>query len=139
MKTVEWSRDSQNRSIEAFLNRPAFDPAAEEAARKVLDDVKREGDAAVSRYVAQFDGATLNGWVQRGGKALYKVESGSIVGTCVRGTPNSFLCTKRTYANFILELEFKVNSKLNSGVQIRSSSIPQYSKGRVHGYQVEIA
>ena len=85
-----------------------------------------------------FDGKSLNGWVQRGGKALYSAEDGIIVGTSVKGTPNSFLCTEEDYANFILEYEFKVDPRLNSGVQIRSQSLPEYKNGRVHGYQIEI-
>jgi 3-keto-disaccharide hydrolase len=89
-------------------------------------------------FVPLFDGKTLNGFVQRGGKATYRVEDGAVVGTTVLNTPNSFLCTDRDYANFILELEFKVDSRMNSGVQIRSQSLDSYNKGRVHGYQVEI-
>lgn len=89
-------------------------------------------------WVALFDGKSLGGWIQRGGKANYRVEDGCIVGTTVRDTPNSFLCTTRDYANFILELEFKVDPTLNSGVQIRSESRPDFKDGRVHGYQVEI-
>lgn len=85
-----------------------------------------------------FDGKTLKGWTQRGGKARYHIENGAIVGTTVPDTPNSFLCTKKHYANFILELDFKVDQKLNSGVQIRSNSLKDYRNGRVHGYQVEI-
>ena len=85
-----------------------------------------------------FDGKTLNGWVQRGGKARYHVEDGTIVGTTVPNTPNSFLCTGKTYSDFILELEFKVDPRLNSGVQIRSNSFTDYKNGVVHGYQVEI-
>jgi hypothetical protein len=85
-----------------------------------------------------FDGKTLTGWVQRGGKALYTVEDGAIVGTAVPNTPNSFLCTEKRFSNFILELDFQVDQGLNSGVQIRSNSLPEYKNGRVHGYQVEI-
>ncbi|MBI5387788.1 MAG: DUF1080 domain-containing protein [Verrucomicrobia bacterium] len=106
-----------------------------------------------------FDGKTLKGWVQHGGKAKYTVEDGCIVGTSVPNTGNSFLCTEKDYANFILEIEFKVDSKLNSGIQIRSQCFDQPTpctdangqpvkdaKGtplkvpadRVHGYQVEI-
>jgi len=36
-----------------------------------------------------FDGKTLNGWIQRNGKAKYAVEDGMIVGTTVLNTPNS--------------------------------------------------
>jgi len=53
-------------------------------------------------------------------------------------TPNSFLCTEKDYADFILEFEVLVDTALNSGVQIRSHSFPEYNNGRVHGYQVEI-
>ncbi len=85
-----------------------------------------------------FDGRTLRGWIQRGGKAKYVVEDGAIVGITVPGTPNSFLCTEETFGDFILELDFKVDEGLNSGIQIRSNSYPWYRNGRVHGYQVEI-
>lgn len=85
-----------------------------------------------------FDGKSLDSWQQRGGKAIYKVESGAIVGISVKNTPNSFLCTKNTYGNFILELEFMVDDAMNSGIQIRSHSFVDYRNGRVHGYQVEI-
>ncbi|MHC4477292.1 MAG: 3-keto-disaccharide hydrolase [Planctomycetota bacterium] len=85
-----------------------------------------------------FDGKTLTGWKQLGGKAKYAVEDGAIVGTSVPKTPNSFLCTEKMYGDFILELELKVDPNLNSGVQIRSNSFKNYKDGRVHGYQVEI-
>ncbi len=90
------------------------------------------------KWEALFDGKSLNGWIQRGGEAYYRVEDGVIVGTTVQDTPNSFLCTEKVYCNFILELDFKVDPGLNSGVQIRSKSLKEYKNGQVHGYQVEI-
>lgn len=86
-----------------------------------------------------FDGKSLDGWTQRGGQAEFRVEEGAIVGKTRIATPNSFLCTAEEFGDFELELEFKLdNDRLNSGVQIRSSSRPEYKNGRVHGYQVEI-
>jgi uncharacterized protein YceK len=85
-----------------------------------------------------FDGATLDGWVQRGGGAVYLVQDGTIVGESRPNQPNSFLCTVDDYSDFVLELEFNVDEGMNSGIQIRSASIPEYRKGAVHGYQVEI-
>ncbi|MHC4440230.1 MAG: 3-keto-disaccharide hydrolase, partial [Planctomycetota bacterium] len=85
-----------------------------------------------------FDGKTLNSWIQRNGKAKYAVEDGMIVGTTVLNTPNSFLCTEKNYTDFILELEFLVETGMNSGIQIRSNSFKHYKDYRVHGYQVEI-
>lgn len=85
-----------------------------------------------------FDGKTLRGWTQKNGTATYRVEEGVIVGTTVEGSPNSFLCSDRSYADFELEFEVMVDNRLNSGVQIRSASTPEFKNGRVHGPQVEI-
>lgn len=97
-----------------------------------------------------FDGKTLEGWEQHGGKAEYRVEDGQIVGRSVPNTPNSFLCTRQEFGDFILEVEWKVDPKLNSGIQIRSQVFPEptqavidgktyrFPADRVHGYQVEI-
>ncbi|MFL5738802.1 MAG: DUF1080 domain-containing protein [Flavisolibacter sp.] len=85
-----------------------------------------------------FNGRDLQGWKQLNGKAKYSVQNGEIVGTTVMGEPNSFLVTEKDYGDFILEFEFKVDSTMNSGVQFRSESSPDYKNGRVHGYQYEI-
>lgn len=90
-------------------------------------------------WVSLFDGKTLKGWRQINGTATYKVDEGTILGTTAEGSPNSFLCTEKLYGDFELEFEVKVDPRLNSGVQIRSNSSPDYRNGRVHGYQVEIA
>lgn len=89
-------------------------------------------------WVTLFDGQSLNGWKQLGGTAKYEVRDGTIVGTTVHDTPNSFLSTDTHYGDFILELEYHVDSTMNSGIQIRSNSMPEYMNGRVHGYQIEI-
>ncbi len=89
-------------------------------------------------WVEIFDGKTLNGWTQKGGEANYEVRDGMIVGSTVHDTPNSFMTTDKMYGDFILEFEYKVDSTMNSGVQIRSNSYPHYRDGRVHGYQIEI-
>lgn len=77
-------------------------------------------------------------WVQRGGEANYRLQDGQIIGTTVPDTPNSFLCTKMEYVDFELELDVKVDPRLNSGIQIRSHSKASFKDGRVHGYQAEI-
>lgn len=85
-----------------------------------------------------FNGRDLSGWKQLNGKAKYSVQNGEIIGTTVFNEPNSFLVTEKDYGDFILELEFKVDSTMNSGVQFRSESKADYRNGRVHGYQFEI-
>jgi hypothetical protein len=86
----------------------------------VLAALALPGIGAGPAPVALFNGKDLTGWVQRGGKAKYHVEGNEIVGTSVLNTPNSFLCTEKTYGDFIFEYEFKVDPRLNSGVQFRS-------------------
>lgn len=105
---------------------------------------------AADEWKPLFNGKDLDGWVKRGGNASYAVEGESIVGTSTLNTPNTFLCTPRDYSDFILEYEFKVDPKLNSGVQIRTQSFDSPTEivwdggkvkvpaGRVHGYQIEI-
>ncbi|MGN6540487.1 MAG: 3-keto-disaccharide hydrolase [Ginsengibacter sp.] len=89
-------------------------------------------------WINLFNGKNLNGWQQLNGHAKYSVENGEIVGTTVANTPNSFLATDKDYGDFFLELDIKVDTSMNSGIQIRSESLPDYNNGRVHGYQVEI-
>ncbi len=105
---------------------------------------------AQAQEISLFNGKDLSGWMQKGGQARYFVDDSCIVGETVPGTPNSFLCTDKDFDNFILELDFKVDPRLNSGVQIRSECFDQPTRvewkgrtisipaGRVHGYQVEI-
>jgi hypothetical protein len=85
-----------------------------------------------------FNGKDLKGWKQLGGKAVYEAGNGEITGITVPNEPNSFLVTEATYGDFILELEFKLDADMNSGIQFRSESKPEYQEGRVHGYQMEI-
>lgn len=59
IRIVEWSVGSANSEVEAFLSRPAFDPAAEKAAAEVLADVKARGNAAVLDAAKRFDHADL--------------------------------------------------------------------------------
>ncbi len=85
-----------------------------------------------------FTGNNLAGWTQRNGWATYRIADACIVGRTSTGSPNSFLCTDKEYSDFELRFEVNVEPALNSGVQIRSKSIPDKDNGRVHGPQVEI-
>ncbi len=127
------------------LSLPA--PVALAAEKKTPPPVLQAG---ADGWISIFNGKNLDGWVQNGGKADYRIEEGAIVGSSRPNTPNSFLCTAHEYGDFILEIEFKVQPGLNAGVQIRShcfEAAKEYewkgkkfkvSAGRVHGYQVEI-
>jgi len=103
------------------------------------DQIQAEDPAPEDGWVSLFNGKDLSGWKQLNGTATYAVEDGAIVGTTTKGSPNSFLCSEKDYGDFELQFDVKVDRQLNSGVQIRSQSKPDYQNGRVHGYQVEIA
>jgi len=108
-------------------------------------------------WISLFDGESLKGWSVHSGQATYRVEDGTIVGQAVKDSPNSFLCTDRTFSDFILEFEvYLEDNELNSGVQFRSLIAEQeltfwfrnnqgeyrsnrIPADRVYGYQVEIA
>lgn len=85
-----------------------------------------------------FNGKDFTGFVQMGGQAQYIVEDGVMVGVSTPGTPNSFMCTTEEYSDFILEFDVKVDTLLNSGVQIRSHSSDNAGSVLVYGYQIEI-
>ena len=105
-----------------------------------LDQLNYGGEDAVPpTWSPIFNGEDLKGWTQKNGTATYRVEKGVIIGKTNEGSPNSFLCTEKEYADFELMFDVLVDDALNSGVQIRSESYPDYKGGRVHGPQVEIA
>jgi hypothetical protein len=107
------------------------------------------------KWQSLFDGKTLNGWKVLGGDAEFVVQDGLIVCTTELNVESSFLCTEKSYDNFILEYEVKIDSVLNSGVQIRSHVWEsdttskylagngelediEWPKGTVWGYQIEV-
>lgn len=86
--------------------------------------------------VALFDGKTLEGW-ESVGSAKWRVEKGEIVGG-QDGDPrkSGILMTKKSFQDFELELEFKIDEhgKYNSGVYLRHGP----GARRQRGYQVNI-
>jgi hypothetical protein len=101
-------------------------------------------------WVNLFNGKNLDGWAEHSGKAQYTIQDGVLIGESVADSGNSFLCTTQIFGDFELELEYKCDALLNSGVQIRSEVFPdartnniggkeiKFAADRVHGYQVEI-
>jgi len=95
---------------------------------------------SAKKPVRLFDGKTFKGWEGDTVKTWH-IENGMIVG----GSPdqmvphNDFLCTTRSYANFILKLKVKLTGNkgfINSGIQFRSKRLtdPAYE---MTGYQAD--
>ena len=68
-----------------------------------------------------FNGQDLTGWVPRGGRCLFEARDGMIVGTCVKGSPSTYLCTERgDYDEFLFTCSMKWLVDGNSGVMFRA-------------------
>ena len=59
VRIAAWSPARRSRVVESFLQRDAFDPAAERTAQVVLEDIRMRGEAAVMAYCAKFEGVVL--------------------------------------------------------------------------------
>jgi hypothetical protein len=86
-----------------------------------------------------FDGKTLAGWKQYGGKSHFDIYRESILGIVAPNTPNSFFCTEAEYGDFALEMEVMISdSNTMAGIQFRSHYDPSGNNGagKVYGYQL---
>ena len=95
------------------------------------------GAIAKDGFQPLFNGKNLDGW--DGDPRLWKARDGMIVGS-TEGAPleyNSFLMTKKSYANFILKAQAKLRNH-NSGIQFRSEEVPGL-RWAVRGYQADMA
>ncbi|MDC0312603.1 MAG: DUF1080 domain-containing protein [Verrucomicrobiaceae bacterium] len=89
--------------------------------------------------VELFNGKDLSGWTPKGGNATFEVKDGVIVGTCVPGTPSTYLCTdKADFTDFVFTCELKWEVNLNSGVMFRAAAREKKDRIEVYGPQAEM-
>ena len=91
--------------------------------------------------ITLFDGRSFRGWEGDTVKT-WRIHQGAIVGGSLRETVphNNFLCTTRSYSNFILTLKFKLvgdSGFVNAGVQFRSRRLTDPPHEMI-GYQADI-
>lgn len=81
-----------------------------------------------------FNGKNLSGWTIHGTEKWY-VENNELI--CESGPDKQYgyLSTNKSYRNFILTLDFKLEANGNSGVFIRSS----IDGTKISGWQIEVA
>jgi hypothetical protein len=85
-------------------------------------------------WIDLFNGRNLSGWKRMSGDAKFYVKDGCIVGEAVsESETNSVLCTKKSYDNFILELDFKVDHQLFSGIHIRGQFAAKEIRQELNG------
>lgn len=84
-------------------------------------------------FTSLFDGRTLNGWTERGGRydgdADWRVEEGCIVGRQGPKGEGGLLYTEREYASFELRLAVKLDHPFDSGVFLRMVPPERGQKG----------
>lgn len=95
---------------------------------------------STQKSVQLFDGKTFKGWE---GDTLntWRIENGALVGGFLdKDVPhNDFICTTRSYANFILKLKIKLTGNkgfINSGIQFRSQRLKDPAH-EMTGYQAD--
>lgn len=85
-----------------------------------------------------FDGRAFAGW-EGETNTTWRIADGALAGGSLqaRVPRNEFLCTTRSYTNFVLHLEFKVlGDGVNAGIQVRSQRVPNHHE--VSGYQADL-
>lgn len=83
--------------------------------------------AEEDKWIALFDGKTLNGWEKVGSEeSKWAVIDGALTGT---GTPSMLVCTKGPFKNFRYRAEVRINDGGNSGLYFRTSRNPTFKDG----------
>ena len=93
---------------------------------------------ACSKQQEIFNGKDLSGWTPKGGTCTFEVIDGMLVGTCVPGSPSTYLSTeKNDFEDFIFTCDMKWEVDGNSGVMFRAQSKAEKDKEIVFGPQAE--
>ena len=88
-----------------------------------------------------FNGKDLAGWKMVGSKGVAYVKDGEILCHRTKDTPeHTFVTSTRKYADFILEMDFKLDPPgYSAGVLVRCiDAVQDTAKVRLYGYQVKI-
>ncbi|MEM7233554.1 MAG: DUF1080 domain-containing protein, partial [Planctomycetota bacterium] len=84
----------------------------------------------------------LEGWTARGGECRFEAKGEAIVGTCVPGSPSTYLCTNRAdYEDFVFTAEIKHEVDANSGFMfraLRKAGTKKTGRETVYGPQCEV-
>jgi hypothetical protein len=71
-------------------------------------------------FIALFDGKSTDGWTTQptGPQTVWKADPKT--GVLSRSLQNGYIWTEKTYGDFILDLEYKLSKRCNSGVFFRT-------------------
>lgn len=133
LKIVETAKSS---NVRGQAEKLAKEIPGEPLELKASGPAATEVDPSKLAFRALFDGKSFDGWNGETYKA-FRIEDGAIVGGSLKSplAQNEFLCTTRSYSNFVLRVECKLNGS-NAGIQLRSRRVPASSE--VSGYQADM-
>jgi histidinol dehydrogenase len=78
IRIVKWTPSARRSAVDAFLRRPAIERDVEETARRVLEDIRGGGDAAVLRYLREFDRVELSAGALRVRPEEFRAAQGAV-------------------------------------------------------------
>ncbi len=95
---------------------------------------------SATRATPLFDGNSFEGW-EGDTETTWRIEDGMIrAGSLEKRVPrNEFLCTKQTFENFELRVNYKLvgtEGFVNGGIQFRTRRLP--ASHEVEGYQADL-
>jgi hypothetical protein len=90
-------------------------------------------------FTSLYNGKNLDGWTARGGICKFEAKDDTIVGSCVPGSPSTYLSTDKTnYVDFVFTAELKWEVDGNSGIMLRAQTKPGKKYETVYGLQAEM-
>lgn len=105
---------------------------------QALINTDQEPDLSTG-FTPLYNGKDLEGWTSKGGTCTFEAQGEIIVGTCVKGSPSTYLVTdKSDYTDFIFTAEIKWEVDGNTGIMFRAQSKPGKKYETVFGPQVEM-
>jgi len=90
-------------------------------------------------FLPLYNGKNIDDWIPRGGHCTFEAKGDVIVGTCVPGSPSTYLSTKKSdFTDFVFTAELKWEVDGNTGIMFRAASRESKGKETVFGPQAEM-
>lgn len=90
-------------------------------------------------WISLFNGKDLTGWSLKGGGGKAYVENGEIVcHVTANTTEHTFVCTNAIFADFIFEIDLKIDGDFNTGISFRAVDALPDAPVKLWNYMVKV-
>lgn len=125
--------ESQKKWIEVYEKQPNVPKPGDMLVNEDKEPDLNEG------FVDLYNGKDLSNWEPKGGTCTFEAKEGYIEGTCVPGSPSTYLSTKKNdYSDFVFTAELKYIVDGNTGIMFRADAKPGKKGETVFGPQAEM-